>query len=327
MSFGSPYFLLGLLLVPLVAVGYMILERRRRRRASAWTNQALLPNLVLGGRPGGRRHIPISLFVLGLAFLLVGFAQPQRKVSSVSGRAPTVVVTIDVSGSMAATDVLPSRIKAARAIATRLIQGLPANERVAVETFGDKAKVLVSPTLDHKLAIAKLPAAITPLAGTAIGDGVKEAVAVIVQGAGIQPPGGRPGAVIVVSDGVQTAGGSDLQDAALNAHTAGIPVDAVAVGTPHGVVTQTITTPLGRKTSQLAAPVDTASLRSLAQETSGTFISSPTTQNLKVVSGELGSGSSRQTTTRNLAGVAGIAAFALIVAAIALSGAWFGRIA
>lgn len=327
MSFAAPYLLISLVLVPLTAIALRRLETRRRSRAAVWANVALLPNMIVGGRPGRARYVPFTLFLLGLTLLLVGFARPQRSVGSTRGNPPTVVVTVDVSGSMAAHDVPPSRIAAARAIAVRLLGALPARDRVALVTFGDKARLVVPPTLDRQSVIAKLPTHVTPLAGTAIGDGIKEAVSVIVQGAGTATALDKPGAVFVLSDGAQTAGGSTLEEAALSAHVDGIPVDAVAVGTGAGTVTQTTKSALGSATSQIAVPVDSEALAEVTQQTAGTFYKSTTPERLKSVAAALGTSSTRSRSARELSGLAGALAALFLVSAIGLSAAWFGRIA
>ena len=125
MTFASPYLLFGLIAVPLAAIGYRILEGRRTRRAAPWSRQAMLPNIVR--RPERKlTYAPEALFLIGLTFLLVGFARPQRVHSNALPQAPTVVLAVDVSGSMDATDVAPTRLRAARAVAVQFLHELPA---------------------------------------------------------------------------------------------------------------------------------------------------------------------------------------------------------
>src|SRR5712691_11832254 len=112
MSFAAPILLLGLVVVPLAAAGYVWLEWRRDQRAAEWASPALVPNLV--HRPSPRiRHIPAALFLIGLTFLLLGIARPQAKLTSVREGA-TIVLAVDRSGSMDAKDVRPTRLLAAR---------------------------------------------------------------------------------------------------------------------------------------------------------------------------------------------------------------------
>src|SRR5262249_30213804 len=154
--------LLALVLVPLAVLGYWLLERRRGRQTMTWSAPALLPNVVRRPRHG-LRHLPAALFLLGLALLLVGFARPHRTVGDITGGSPTVVLAFDVSGSMAADDVGGTRLRAARRLATRFVNELPANDQVAVMTFGNDVHV-TPPTFDRKLAISHFPKAVTPKA-------------------------------------------------------------------------------------------------------------------------------------------------------------------
>src|SRR5471032_1736934 len=138
--------LFALIAVPLAAFGYWTLERRRTGRASAWSTQPMLPNIVR--RPSPRlRYVPAALMLIGLTFLLVGFARPQRVLNSVRSGA-TVVLAFDVSGSMASNDVQPSRIMAAHNGAVAFVNELPSKYQVAVVTFADKVNLVVAPTTD-----------------------------------------------------------------------------------------------------------------------------------------------------------------------------------
>src|SRR5262249_10502419 len=158
--FASPYLLLVLVAVPLAALAYWLLERRRARRADGWTTRAMRPNAA--SRPHGRTYVPAALFLIGLTFLLVGFARPQLSTSnSTRADAPIVVLTMDVSGSMAAKDVRPTRLLAARKAAIQFLDELPTKYRVALVTFGSRVSVPVPPTLDRKRVVAHLPTQVT----------------------------------------------------------------------------------------------------------------------------------------------------------------------
>ncbi len=155
MSFAAPTLLLGLVLVPVLIVAYVFHERRRERRAAAWVNPALVPNLV--HRPSPRfRHVPAVLFLLGLTLLLVGFARPQAKLTT-SREGATIVVAIDNSGSMAAADVKPTRLLNARNAMLTFLDEVPKQYRVSLITFTDHPAVLVPPTYNRKLVAAALP--------------------------------------------------------------------------------------------------------------------------------------------------------------------------
>ncbi|TMF28330.1 MAG: VWA domain-containing protein [Chloroflexi bacterium] len=125
MSFQSPWLLLGLLAIPLLVGFYITSQRRRRAYAVRFTNLALL-NQVMGKGPGFRRHLPAILFVAGVAGLLLSMARPQASIRVPKGQT-SVMLAVDVSGSMAATDVQPTRIEAAIAAGRTLIDKLPSN--------------------------------------------------------------------------------------------------------------------------------------------------------------------------------------------------------
>ena len=133
MSFQSPWLLLGLLAIPLLVGLYATSQQRRRAYAVRFTNLALL-NQVMGKGPGFRRHIPAILFIAGIAGLLFSMARPQATIRIPKGQT-SVMLAVDVSGSMAATDVQPTRIEAAIAAGRTLIDKLPSNAQVGLVIF------------------------------------------------------------------------------------------------------------------------------------------------------------------------------------------------
>jgi Ca-activated chloride channel family protein len=331
-TFASPDLLFCLIAVPLAALGYWIVQRRRTRRAAPWSRQAMLPNIVR--RPSRRlTHVPIALFLIGLTLLLVGFARPERVYSSARPQPPTIVLAFDVSGSMAATDVAPSRIGAARSVALQFLHELPSRYRVAIVTFANKVSLLVAPTLDRSSAIAKVPKSITPKSGTGIGDAISHSVAVIVNSAGQPGLGGlkRPGAILLFSDGGQTAGGTTPQEASVSALVDYIPVDTIAFGTSKGSVTQPVKLNDLETSAVFPVPVQPTTLRTISQATNGTFFDSEAVagspSDLKVVYKNLHSNTARGHRTHELNGPATAIALAFILAGLALSGLWFGRVA
>jgi Ca-activated chloride channel family protein len=332
-TFASPYLLLALVAVPLVAAGYLRLDRRRRKRSASWTRAALLPNVV--ERPSRRvRYVPLALFLLGLTLLLVGFARPQRNIVAVQAEPPTVVLAFDVSGSMAARDVAPTRLAAARQVALQVLDDLPRRDRVAVLTFGNRVRVVVPPTLDRSTAGAHLPKAITPKAGTSLGDGISAGVAVVTEvGKGVSASG-HQGLVLVLSDGAQTAGGATPEAAADIAFVERVPVDTVTVGTTKGVVTQPMSVDGFDTRVQIPVPTDPAQLRSVARHAEGTAyqVSSPAQAapiGRDVARAEHGftPSVSAERRVQQLGFAVGAAALAAILAALVVSGLWFGRIA
>ena len=147
MSFTSPALLLALLLVPLAIAGYLLVQRRRSRYVVRFTNVDLLSNLV-PRTPAWRRHVPPALYVLALAALVIGLARPSAMLA-VPREDATIVLAMDISGSMLATDVAPSRLDSAKQAASAFIDQLPASFRVGLVTFGTAAQVAVSPTTDR----------------------------------------------------------------------------------------------------------------------------------------------------------------------------------
>jgi hypothetical protein len=148
MNFLAPELLLGLLLIP-VAIGfYLWAQRRRSKYAVRFTNLDLLANLA-PRRPSWRRHLPPVLYLAAIAALLVGLARPTM-VLAVPRDDATVILTMDVSGSMKATDVSPTRLDAARAAALSFINQLPDKVRVGLVAFASEPVTLVSPTTDRE---------------------------------------------------------------------------------------------------------------------------------------------------------------------------------
>src|SRR4051794_10420070 len=169
MSFATPIALAALVLVPLLLLAYLIVQRRRAKYALRFTNLPMLANVV-DRAPRWRRHVPPLLVLTALVALIVGVARPQIAVA-VQKKEGTVILAIDRSGSMLATDVSPTRMAAARAAATTFVQGLPKSFKVGLVSFSDQADVVLPPTTDHAQAVR----ALTTLQadnGTAIGDAI-----------------------------------------------------------------------------------------------------------------------------------------------------------
>ena len=320
MSFFAPILLVFLLLVPAVVAGYLWLDRWRDQRAAAWAPPALLPNMA-GRPPSWRRHLPVALLLVGVALLLVGFARPAATMT-VKKQEATVVLVLDVSGSMAARDSLPTRLAAAKSVALRYVDALPKGYRVSVVTFSDHAAVTASPTHDLtgvRTAIAKAKAGPQ---GTALADAVVQAVAVGRSVKGAQK-GTRPPAVIVLlSDGGQTAGHVSPQQAGAAAKKAGIPVSAVALGTPDGVVVQPLK---GGFTERIQVPVQPAALQQIARASGGRFYQGAGSVDVKATYAGLGSRVGKTHKTVEVTAATAGGGIVFILAGALLSGLWFRR--
>src|SRR5215207_6500946 len=154
MSFDWPLMLLTLLAVPLAIAGYVLLERRRERQAAIFATPALVPNLVLR-RPGRLRHVPPALALLALAALATGLARPHATLS-VDQEQATVVLAIDTSRSMVATDVPPTRLAVAQDAVRRFLQKLPKEYRVGMVSFAQSASTVLPATANRETALAAL---------------------------------------------------------------------------------------------------------------------------------------------------------------------------
>src|SRR4051812_4539910 len=202
MSFGAPAVLVALVLIPAAIVAYIRYQRHRRRAAAAFASPALLAS-VAPRRPGWRRHAPMIAFALALAVLIVAAARPQRTVAVPVERASIMLAT-DVSGSMEATDVRPTRLVAARRAAREFIHGVPRGVNIGIMAFNGRPRVLQSPTTerdDIDVALNRL----APSGGTATGDAISAALRVLRQPTGINKKI-PPSAIVLLSDGASTKG-------------------------------------------------------------------------------------------------------------------------
>jgi Ca-activated chloride channel family protein len=319
-SFFAPALLGWLVVVPLTVAGYLWLDRRRDQRAAAWAAPALLPNMV-GRPPAWRRHLPVALLLVGVALLLVGFARPNRTVT-VKRQEATVVLVLDVSGSMAARDSQPTRLAAAKAVALRYVDALPKGYRVAVVRFSDHAAVAVAPTHDLLQVRAAIDGATAGRQGTALADAVVTAVNVgrSVKG---EKQGTRPPAVILLaSDGGQTAGRFTPKQAAAWAKQSGIPVSAVSLGTPDGVVLQPLK---GGYTERIQVPAEPAVLQAIASASGGRFTAGAAHVDVKSTYAALGSRVGKTHKTQEVTAAAAGGGIALMLVGGLLSGIWFRR--
>jgi Ca-activated chloride channel family protein len=321
-GFQHPWLLLALLVVPVAVYGFFLLERKRAKRAAAWANPRLVPNM-LSGDPGSQRLIPLVLFLIGLILLLSGFARPQAKVSE-PRQGATVVLAVDVSGSMAAKDVKPSRLAAADAAITEFLKELPSKYRVALVTFSNRPSVRVPPTYDHQVLLQQLPTQVE-IEGSAIGDGIKQALGVATTAVGKSRPGAPhpPAAIILLSDGNQNEGTTTPQQAAQEARKLDVPISTVSLGTQNGVVYQKTT---GGYTEQFDVPVASSDLRTVAQTSGGHFYTARTASSLKQVYESLGSKIATSKMEREITQWWTMAALAFIVVGALLSGLWFRRL-
>jgi Ca-activated chloride channel family protein len=321
MSFLHASMLVWLLAVPVVVFGYVWLDRRRDERVTAWAPSPLLDNMV-ARPPAWRRHLPFALLLLGGTLLLVGFARPQASLR-VKRQDATVVLVMDISGSMAANDSNPTRLGAAKAIAEKYLDKLPKGYRVALITFSDHSELVAPPTHDLDLVRAALSRAHTGPQGTALADAVARAVLVARS---VQRPAGarRPPAVIVLmSDGGQTAGRVTPQQAAQYAKANRIPVTTIALGTPDGFVNQQLK---GGYTERIQVPVQPSVLQGIARTSGGRFVAGAGAVDTSATFGELGSRVGHTHKKVEVTSAAAAGGLALLLVGAVLSGLWFRRL-
>jgi len=318
-SFERPFVLIALVAVPVAAGLWLAYQRRRRADGAGFSNPALLPNLV-DARPGRLRYVPLALFLLAVTVLLVGAARPHATVSEPRKEA-VVVLAVDISRSMTAEDVSPTRLGAARNAAGAFLDKVPKTYDVALVEFGTRAFVAVPPTTDRALVGAAL-SSITPSEGTAIGDAVALSARLGHRhrtADGVIPPV----SVLLLSDGARDGGRTSPQAAARQAKRLGVTVSTVLVGTPTGIVTAKLN---GGFTEQIRVPPSSGTLQAIARATGGQFYRARTSASLKTVYENLATRLGHQKQSREITDVFAAAALALMLAGGALSAVWFRRV-
>ncbi|HZQ64580.1 MAG TPA: VWA domain-containing protein [Gaiellaceae bacterium] len=295
MSFGHPLLLLTLLAVPLAAGVYLYLQRRPARYAMTFTNLDVLAS-VAGGRRW-LRYLAPALFLLALASLCFALARPHRS-TLVASKRSTVILVIDVSGSMQANDVRPTRLGAAQAAARTFLDKVPKSVRVGLIAFAGEPQVAAPPTTDHDLVRQSLDtlSLFSGFGGTAIGD----ALAAAVELAGPQKPAGAQTiayriaasssstSILFLSDGHQTRGLLEPLQGAERAQQAGIPVYTVALGTPNGVLNTGQFGGFGQGRGPIPVPPDPETLSDIARTTGGQFFEARNARSLSSAYSHLG---------------------------------------
>ncbi|MFH0913856.1 MAG: VWA domain-containing protein [Chloroflexota bacterium] len=256
MSFLWTKLLWLLLLVPVLIAAYILLQRRRQKYALRYASLSLVKE-ALGHGPGIRRHIPPVLFLIGLTAMLVALARPVATIMLPSQQA-TVILTLDVSGSMRADDLKPTRLEAAKSAAKLFVEKQPAHVRIGVVSFSESAAIVQAPTTDREAVLAAI-SRLTTQRATGIGRGILTSLDAIFEEPGAKPtptpnprdplalpspkstpapvPPGTyaPAIIVLLSDGVSNAGIPPLE-AAGQALDRGVRVYTIGVGSPQGTV-------------------------------------------------------------------------------------------
>ena len=321
MTFATPLLLLTLLTIPLLLLLVYAVNRRRARYPLAFTNLELLAQVAPQRHRSVKRFIPLALLVLALACAAGALAQPRLRLAQPDQNA-TIMLLVDVSGSMRANDVEPSRLDAAvNAMRTFLIK-VPKNVKVGLVAFSSSPEVLADPTTD-RTQISDGLGFLAPEAGTALGDGLvmatKEAVRSLAkEGVHKEPGKNLPAAIVLESDGAQNRGSVSPIQAAQAAKKAGVRVYGVALGTPNGKVQFGF----GLFTNSIPVPPDPATVRAISRITGGRAFTAQNANRLSTVYKDLGSSIGRKTELREITQWFAIASAILLVAGVALARVW-----
>ncbi|HEV8174951.1 MAG TPA: VWA domain-containing protein [Actinoplanes sp.] len=312
--FLQPWWLLALLPVIAVAAVYVWRQFRRRSYAMRFTNVDLLRTLAPKGL-GWRRHAAAGAFLLCLVALGSAMARPSVDKKEPLERA-TVMLAIDVSLSMEADDVAPTRIEAAQEAAKAFVNQLPPTYNLGLVSFAKSANVLVSPTKDRAAVVAAIDG-LTLAEATATGEAVFTSLDAIRTVPADGADGAPPARIVLLSDGYRTSGRS-IEDAAAAASAANVPVSTIAFGTDTGVV--------DIRGQMQRVPVDRLSLQQLAETTKGFFYEAASVGELKKVYEDMGSSIGHRVQPREVTQwYAGFALlFGLIAAALSLL--WTSRL-
>ena len=336
MTFDTPMWLLVALAVPLLLGVHWAIQRRRMRYAISYSNTSVLASVAT--KSSWRRGVPVALFALAFLVLALGMAKPQAEVAVPRDEA-TVILALDVSGSMAAEDVDPDRMTAAKAAASSFINRLPERFRIAVVSFNEVANVLAQPTTDRSSTLDAL-ASLEAEGGTAMGQALIQSIELVeddrerlalptpeVTPSPNTSPSPAPderervSAVLLLSDGYNTTGESPIS-AAAQASQLDIPVYSIALGTPEGVVT--IPDQFGNQ-RLLPVPPDYRTLEAIASTTGGEYFEAPTDEDLQSVYASLGERIGYTTRPDEVTyAFAGLGALLLLLAAVT-SLLWRGR--
>jgi len=318
-TFAQPLALVALLAVPLLLALWLHSERRRHASAARFSSLALLPNLV-SRRPGRLRFVPPALLLLALAAMIVGAARPHTHLS-IPRKEATVVLAIDVSRSMTATDVNPSRLDAARNAGDAFLAKVPSTYNVALVAFGSRAFLAVPPTTDHALVRTGL-AGLVSGEGTALGDAILLSAQVGRRQKareGVVPPT----TVLLISDGARQGGRTAPLAAAKRAKALGVTVSTVLVGTPNGIVTAQL---VGGYQEQIRVPPSPGTLQAVARTTGGEFFRVRTSAALNRVYEHLATRVGHRTVDREVTDLFAAGSIVVLLVSGALSMLWFRRV-
>lgn len=350
LTFLWPDFLWLLLVVPLLVLAYAWLLRRKKKLAVRYASLAMVRD-AMGAGQRMRRHVPPALFLLSLTLMIVAVARPQAMMMLPSQH-ETIILAMDVSGSMRAADVEPNRLAAAQAAARAFVNDQPGHTRVGIVSFAGTAAVVQPPTRTKEDIIAAIDR-FQLQRGTAVGAGILVSLKLIVPDVEFDlrswnprvdakaapldkvqrrgeksdkadppkpvPPGSfSSAAIILLTDGQTTTGPDPIESARIAAER-GVRVFTVGVGTEKGEM-------IGAEGWSMRVRLDEASLKQIANVTQGEYFYAGTASDLKKVYEVLNSKLVFEQKQQEITALFAAAAALLAVIAAVLSMLWYGRI-
>ena len=328
MTFGSPWRLALLVVVPALIAAYVSSRRRRSQRSAALASQGLVTTGA-ASRMRIRRHVPFALFAAALTLLLVGLARPMATVKT-PRREGTVILAVDVSNSMLADDIKPTRLEAAKASARAFVQRQPPAVRIGVVAFGDGAVVVQPPTTVHEDVVKSIDR-LSSGGGTSLGQGLVTALGAIAgKPVSIDPAAlasdsaqvdiGYFGAatIVLLSDGEETSQPDPVSVAEV-ASVAGVHIHTIGIGTDQGTVVQI-------NGFSVATALDSDLLEKVATTTDGTYHQADDAAGLAAISKTIDLRFKIVSKHTEVTGLFSAAAVVLLLAGALLSVLWFGRV-
>ena len=339
MTFLWPEMLWALLALPMLVAAYIMILQRKKKLAVRYANLAMVRE-AMGASQRIRRHIPPAFFLLALAAMLLALARPQTTIT-LPTQHETVILAMDISGSMRATDVEPNRLVAAQNAAKQFVSEQPENVRVGVVAFAGTATVAQAPTRNREDVIAAIDRFQLQRA-TAIGSAIIVSLATIFPEAGIDvgammygqerkadksdkpalkpvPPGSYASAVIILlTDGQRTTGPDSIQAAKMAAER-GVRIYTVGVGTPEGKI-------IGFEGWSMRVRLDEETLKAVADITRGEYFYAGNALDLKKIYQTMNSRLVMETKKTEITALFAAVATVLALVAAMLSVMWFNRI-
>ena len=336
MSFIWPAMLFSLVLIPLFVGVYVLMQRRRRKLLANYSDLGFAAG-ARGSQPGLRRHIPVAFFMAGLTILAIALARPQAVVA-LPKQEGTVILAFDVSGSMAADDIKPTRMEAAKVAARDFVKHQPLFVQTGVVAFSDNGLSVQVPTNDPSAVLAAINR-LAPQTGTSVGQGILASLnAIAAGGSGGQPseiysnllltptatptpvPHGTytPAVIILLSDGENNENPNPLT-VAQTASDRGVRIYTVGIGSPTG-------TTVHINGFSLHTQLDEATLKQISQITGGTYYNAQSEQDLVKIYDHLDTQLlSKPEKTELTALFAGASTFFMVIGGL-FSLLWFSRL-